>query len=252
MKKLLSLIFTFCAWETMAQPKTDTLTVFLGKNRKVIGFIDNSKKLTGSSEGAILQRKMFISKDSLYEVRDFNTSGQLFMTGKYINPESELKHGLFTWYYPDGAKRKTTFYVKNRIVGDVFSYDNDGKLESRMVYDSLGDLKEEHLFAENGVETIVKLPTFNGGPFELYRFLGQNIRYPSEAHRGGIQGKVLVSFNVCADGTLCDFEVLNSPHEQLSKEAIRVIQKMPKWIPGERDGQKEKMKFTLPVNFSIR
>lgn len=96
-------------------------------------------------------------------------------------------------------------------------------------------------------------PKFHGGLQEFYRFLGQNIRYPSEAARRGISGKVLLSFTVCEDGSLCDYNIEKGVNKDINEEALRVVKKMSgKWDPGEIRGQKVRVKYNVPVNFQLQ
>lgn len=68
-------------------------------------------------------------------------------------------------------------------------------------------------------------------------FISKNLRYPIFAKENGIQGRVQVSFIVEKDGSLTDFVITQSAHPSLDKEAIRVLQSMPKWNPGKHHGQ---------------
>jgi TonB family protein len=95
-------------------------------------------------------------------------------------------------------------------------------------------------------------PEFVGGMAGLGQFLSQNLSYPIGAQRAGAQGRVFVSFTVCTDGTLCDYELIKSVHPELDKEALRVVQKMNgRWKPGVQRGQKIRVKYNLPINFTF-
>ncbi len=96
------------------------------------------------------------------------------------------------------------------------------------------------------------LPGFAGGDRSLYQYLSSHLRYPSDAVRDEISGKVMVRFTVCADGQLCDYEVLESPAESLSQESLRVIRNMPRWTPAQKDGEAVKAIYTLPVIFKLQ
>lgn len=86
----------------------------------------------------------------------------------------------------------------------------------------------------------------------LAQFLNQNLSYPVSAQKAGAQGRVFVSFVVCTDGTLCDYEVLKGVQSDLDREAVQVVQKMSgKWTPGVQRGQKVRVKYNLPINFSL-
>lgn len=95
-------------------------------------------------------------------------------------------------------------------------------------------------------------PEFKGGLQGLGNFLAQNLQYPPNAQRASAQGKVFISFVVCTDGTLCDYEVLQSVHPDLDREALRVVQKMSgKWTPGVQRGQPVRVQYNLPINFTF-
>lgn len=96
------------------------------------------------------------------------------------------------------------------------------------------------------------MPEFQGGLNGLQQFLRQNLRYPVNAQRAGVQGQVFVSFVVCADGALCDYEVLKGVQSDLDKEAIRVVKLMSgRWNPCIQRGQKIRLKYNMPINFSL-
>jgi len=97
-----------------------------------------------------------------------------------------------------------------------------------------------------------KQPEFPGGLPGLGQFLSSNLRYPVTAQKANVSGKVYLSFVVCTDGTLCDYEVLKSVHPDLDDEAVRVVKRMSgKWIPGFQRGRKVRVKYNLPINFSL-
>ena len=73
--------------------------------------------------------------------------------------------------------------------------------------------------------------------------------FPDEAANNGSNGTVLASFVVCEDGSICNFKIVKSPDESLSKETLRVIKKMPNWTPGTKDGKAVKVNYLLPIKF---
>lgn len=95
------------------------------------------------------------------------------------------------------------------------------------------------------------MPTFPGGMNAFMEFLQANLIYPEICKEIGIEGKVYVRFIVHTDGNCSRFEVLKTPHPELGKEAIRVLQQMPKWNPGLQNGQKASVKMNVPVSFKL-
>jgi TonB family protein len=94
-------------------------------------------------------------------------------------------------------------------------------------------------------------PTPKGGLEEFYRFLGNNIKYPAEDKKNGIQGRVIVQFVVEKDGSFSDIKIMRQPSETLGNEAIRVLNLAPKWNPGIQNGRTVRVQYTIPINFSL-
>lgn len=100
-------------------------------------------------------------------------------------------------------------------------------------------------------DVVEKMPEFPGGMAELMKYLNSNIKYPVEAHKAGIQGRVVVSFVVNKDGTVKDAKIVRSVDKSIDAEALRVISAMPKWLPGYQDGKAVKVRYTVPVTFRL-
>ncbi len=93
---------------------------------------------------------------------------------------------------------------------------------------------------------------FPGGMDALRAFLAENCHYPKEAREKQQQGVVLLEFTVEKDGTISAITVLRSVCEALDEEAIRVVKAMPKWKPGENNGQPCRSYFQLPITFALQ
>lgn len=100
-------------------------------------------------------------------------------------------------------------------------------------------------------DVVEKMPEFPGGMAELMKYLSSNIKYPVEAHKAGIQGRVVVSFVVNKDGTVKDAKIVRSVDKSIDAEALRVISAMPKWLPGYQNGKAVKVRYTVPVTFRL-
>ncbi|MBP1664490.1 MAG: TonB family protein [Bacteroidetes bacterium] len=96
------------------------------------------------------------------------------------------------------------------------------------------------------------LPAFQGGQEALFGWLSQNIRYPADAQKQGIQGKVLVQYVVDTDGSIKNAKILRGVNELLDKEALRVINTMPNWTPGKHKDKVVKVRYTLPIQFRLQ
>lgn len=99
---------------------------------------------------------------------------------------------------------------------------------------------------------VEEMPEFPGGELALRKFLANAIKYPVIAQENGIQGKVYVSFVVGRDGQVSDARVLRSIDPSLDKEALRVVNSLPKWRPGKQRGQPVRVAFSVPITFVLQ
>lgn len=104
----------------------------------------------------------------------------------------------------------------------------------------------------DGVYTEVEqMPDFPGGFPALVNYLSENLKYPAEARQNKVTGTVFVGFIVRADGSVEGAKVLRGPDASLGAEAVRVVQTMPKWVPGREGGQPVPVKYVLPIKFAL-
>ena len=101
------------------------------------------------------------------------------------------------------------------------------------------------------LDEVEVMPEYPGGRVALMKYLMGNVRYPKTAIENNITGRVIVRFVVEKDGKISNVKVEKSVDPSLDAEAKRVVQAMPKWIPGKRDGQPVRVKYALPVNFRL-
>ena len=107
---------------------------------------------------------------------------------------------------------------------------------------------EKTIQSEDGVTPA----EFPGGMDALIKFMTENIEYPKALAKENVQGKVFVEFTVKKDGKVTDPNVLKSSgHDEFDQEAIRVVNKMPNWKPGEKNGNAVDSKMTLPFMFKL-
>jgi protein TonB len=99
---------------------------------------------------------------------------------------------------------------------------------------------------------VEEMPEFPGGQSALMKYLSENIRYPVIAQENGIEGRVICSFVVERDGSITDVQVVRGVDPSLDREAVRVIQSMPKWKPGKQRGKPVRVRFTLPIVFRLQ
>ena len=111
---------------------------------------------------------------------------------------------------------------------------------------------EEKHEPEKLFTAVEQMPQFPGGEKELYKYVGDHLRYPTMAAENGIQGRVTVQFVVQKDGSIGEVKVIRGKDPDLDKEAVRVVKSLPKFIPGKMNGQAVNVWFTLPITFKLQ
>ena len=95
------------------------------------------------------------------------------------------------------------------------------------------------------------MPSFVGGLEQFYKFVGKNLKYPAQARRLGIEGKVFVHFVVDRDGSLSDIKVVKGIGAGCDAEVERIIHKSPKWNPGKQRGEPVRVRMMMPITFRL-
>lgn len=96
------------------------------------------------------------------------------------------------------------------------------------------------------------LPSYHADIDALYRHIAFELHYPEAAEADSIQGRVIVRFVVEKDGRLTNFEVVHTPDERLSAEAIRVLRLTEPWIPAQKQGRPVRSRFCMPIMFRLK
>jgi periplasmic protein TonB len=134
--------------------------------------------------------------------------------------------------------------IKDKKLGnETIKGDPDAELTVEPVGNGPAAVVEEDNTVYNTAGIEVK-PDFPGGMEKFYKFVGNNYQTPEE---DGLKGKVYVTFVVEKDGSLTDIKVLRDIGYGTGKEAIRVLNKCPRWTPGEQNGKKVRVLYSLPI-----
>jgi TonB family protein len=189
-------------------------------------------------------------------------------------------------YYTSDNTEDDSILIEEEIVFDDYSIAEDYLSEETSEYDAIEEIYEyeeveeveevEEEITEFYVEdelaiappvpseaveeeeevifvVVESMPEFPGGQQAMMRYIGENIQYPVIAQENGIQGRVICQFVIEKDGKVTDIQVVRSSGDaSLDKEAIRVINSMPKWTPGKQRGKTVRVKYTIPVNFRLQ
>ncbi|MCI7140451.1 energy transducer TonB [Alistipes sp.] len=153
--------------------------------------------------------------------------------------------------------------VEVKVIADLLKVvDNNTKISTEVTFTEFDEnteviqqveVVEEEIEDDQPFLVAETMPSFQGGDLNTFRnWVQQNVRFPQIALENGIQGRVVVTFVIEKDGRLTNIEVLQTPDRSLSDEAIRVLNKSPKWSPGKQRNQPVRVKYTLPVDFRVQ
>ena len=203
-----------------------------------------------------LEKRQRLGKAAVFAGMTIGTAITAASCGPFAQPPNGMLVG------PEDTITATTDTVRNDSVdepfefeGDVMSFELDTIEEEDDVTPGLIAIEDEWVDGpdENGVYMIVdEMPEFPGGDRALMDFIKDSIQYPADARKRGIQGRVFANFIVEPDGSLSDIKILRGIGGGCDEEAIRVIESMPKFIPGMQNGEAVRVSYTIPVIFRLQ
>jgi protein TonB len=123
--------------------------------------------------------------------------------------------------------------------------------EETVVEEIVFDEPVEEEVAEEIFTIVEDQPAPKGGMAAFYEYVGKKLKYPAQARRMGIEGKVFVEFVVDKDGSITSVKAIKGIGAGCDEEAIRVIQTAPKWNPGKQRGRPVKVRMILPITFKL-
>ncbi len=129
--------------------------------------------------------------------------------------------------------------------------DAEDQTENSVIDVSNIDYGEEDTGEQEIFQVVEEMPTFTAEGGNVTKWISKNVKYPILAQENGIQGRVYIQFVIEKDGSITDVKVARGVDASLDKEAIRVIQSMPKWKPGKQRGKPVRVSYTLPINFQL-
>ncbi|MEQ7800516.1 TonB family protein [Pedobacter sp. ASV1-7] len=157
---------------------------------------------------------------------NISSYGGAILDGEYKNG---LKHGMWTMKSNDGILSYREEYLDGKFI--------TGESEVKGI--------------KSRYTSIYQPASFKGGIENFYNYIKRSLSYPKDAQKNEIQGKVFLRFDIDTDGSLINIEVTRKLYPSLDAEALSVIEDSPKWIPAKIHGLPVKMKFNVPISFSL-
>mgnify|MGYP002314463885 CR=1 FL=1 len=241
--------------------KSECISLTISKG-KFIGNV-NGKNLSFSYQKGISN---YITTLKLLKGQ-FDEDG--YCDGKWILQQDDIIN--FYGIYEHGVCRK--FYREDLTTGDIENVVGDISHMLNMIiennYKSLECMIERNnvewkwWYVEKETQTVAEennesqelfevadeMPEFPGGTAAMMEYLNKHINYPTTALENGIKGRVTVSCIINENGSISDIKVISSVDTDLDKEAIRVVQSMPKWKPGKLNGKNVRVRYIIPIMF---
>ena len=109
----------------------------------------------------------------------------------------------------------------------------------------------KHTSTTKVYDVVEEMPQFPGGVGKMMDYLAVNLHYPKEAEAKGLQGRVIANFVIEPDGSITNAKVVKPLDPALDAEALRLVNGMPKWTPGKQDGVPMRVKYTIPITFTL-
>ena len=166
---------------------------------------------------------------------------------------------LFAFEWKSSTEQVTPFQTPaeeqieddTNIDDDLEILDAEDQSENQVIENvaDFGEYGEENTGESEIFQVVEDMPSFPGG--NVSKWIAKNVKYPVLAMENGIQGKVFIQFVIERDGSITDVKVARGVDASLDKEAVRVVQSMPKWKPGKQRGKPVRVAYTLPINFQL-
>jgi TonB family protein len=182
----------------------------------------------------------------------FYNNGEIKESGEYSN---SLKSGKWAFYHDNGELKESGSFEAEKRIGVWRGWNDDGREYYTETYSNPGELISGKSYDKEGVqyeytETEIQAEAF-GGMQAFYKYVGDNMVYPTDARRMGIEGRVYVQFVVDKDGGLIDVKTVKGIGYSCDMEAERVIKESVKWKPGVQRGIVVKQRMILPIIFKL-
>ncbi|HZF65730.1 MAG TPA: energy transducer TonB [Chitinophagaceae bacterium] len=211
--------------------------------------VENTGYKIGAAPGNYL-RKCVREKDYLH-TWDYNYRNVLVAEGYYSDTSFSTRLLCHKYYHETkGYLLQTRCYDQDVLHGPFITYNPDGDTTDVDLYEQ-GRLLKAVSLRPSTLDYSETMAQFPGGEKLWADFVNRNVRYPPTVKKELVKGEILVRFLINEEGVIEKAEVLKGLHPLLDEEAIRVIMKSPRWIPGERNGDRVQTSLVQSIYFGL-
>ena len=221
-------------------------------------FLDSTFAVLPSATGARYRRETEWRDSTAGEVRDYYLSGQIQSREEFANVRTRDYHGVSEYFAKSGQLLTHAEFDHGQRNGELRLYYPSGQLKRRERFTAERRGSGE-CFAPDGkpipffeFEIMPRYSEGDGSQQAIVRAIGQRFRYPKDARRAGIQGRVLVAFFVTEQGLVQDVQIKQSLFPSIDAEAIQAVYRLKRFEPGQQDGKAVKVGFTVPISLKLQ
>ncbi len=238
-------LFLFCSFLFSASAFAQNTITYLDENGKPVTDKALAKTYTET-----------ITADSTTAtIRTYTIDGKIQSEHHYSNLRKNQVDGISKDWFESGQLKLERTFKQGKLNGPLKSFYANGKLKRSDLYKE-NELVEGKCFTRTGADTahyaFLVTPQYPGGDEMLMKFLSSNIRYPKKALKSKTEGLVVLQFQVDKDGKAKEPVIVKPVSPELDEETIRVFSMLPDFTPARQDGELIRMKYYLPVRFSIK
>ncbi|RFP66679.1 energy transducer TonB [Hymenobacter lapidiphilus] len=210
------------------------------------------------------------SSDAVYRIQRTQVAGRSQLDSVFYVASNRLYRVKTITWQPNGdtltvvegwRSNGQTEYVShelgNKTHGEYRAYNTQGRLQKIAQFDH-GKEQSAKCFSKTGAlvscnqyKYTEKLPEFPGGQQALLDYIGRTLRYPTAALKQNLQGVVKTAFVVAETGEVRCLQIKQGLWPELDAEALRVLASLPRFKPGQQNGETVPVYFTLPITFAI-
>ena len=251
-------IYSACVALSLLTTKVATAQQLIPPHKQA--FLDSTHQVLSSETGARYRRETEFADSITATVSTYYlATGKLASRQGFANLRKGVPDGLSESWYPNGQLQMHAEYRQGRRTGELRTYYATGQLKRRELYNLKNDFASTgECFAENGqpvpfykFEQMPVYPEGDGGPRAIIKAVMRSIVYPKLARKDHCEGRVLVGFNVNAQGDVADVRLIQGLCPLADEAVLKSIRRLKRFKPGMQDGNPVAVAFTIPVAFAL-
>ena len=220
--------------------------------------LDSTHAVINTATGARYRRDTEYADSVRGVVREFTLAGQLVHQSHYENLRTKLLDGVAESWWPNGKLSVHEEYAHGKRLGELRLYYENGRLKRRAQYGESGTSTGECFGPEDQpvpffeYEVMPRYSRGDGGFVAIVMAISGNVKYPRDALKAQIEGRVFVKFMVNKQGQVKDIELVKGVFPSLDQSAMQAVRALRAFTPGHQDGQAVAVSFTVPITFKIQ